>query len=178
MNSFAPVFIPVNRRKMVLMTIIYGSLGLLACLLTYYIGAYQSIVSHTVFKVASVIVLAFFAVVAGTFAKNIKNDNAGVEISTKGINDHSSSISPGMISWKEIESIGTAKNLVTSYMLIHVKHPQEIIKKAKNKAVKRLLEQNMTIYKTPVVVNIGSLSTSLSEIESSVDQFYQRFGVK
>jgi hypothetical protein len=178
MNSFSPLFIPVNRRKMVIMTIVYGLLGLCACLLTYYIGANQSYMSHTVFKVAAVIVFAFFAVVAGTFAKNIKNDAAGVEISSKGINDHSSSISPGMISWKEIKSISTAKNLATSYLLIHVKHPQEIIKKAKNKAVKRLLEQNMTIYKTPVVVNVGSLSTSLKEMESNVDQFYQRFGAK
>ena len=101
------VFIPIDRKKMILMTVLYSVLGIGAFLVTYYLGENQDWVSPTVFKVASIVVLLFFMVLAGTFAKNVKSTIAGLTINRKGIDDQSNSISSGLIYWKDIKGIST-----------------------------------------------------------------------
>lgn len=178
MQSFEAISVPINRRKMIVMTTLYGIAGLAAFLFIYYFGAYQTFTSHTVFKVASVVVLIFFAIVAGTFAKNIKNQQAGFHITAKGIDDQTSSISAGLIPWKEITAILTHKSPSSQFLLILVKHPEKVVNSGKNGAVKRVLEQNLKIYKTPIVVNAGALTMSLTELEQETNRYFERFGTK
>lgn len=168
------IFIPINRPRMIAMTVLYGVLGFFCFLVTYYLGEAQDWVNPGIFKFLSVVVLLFFIIVAGTFAKNLKNKSAGLLINFKGIDDQSSSISHGFIFWKDIEKISKLNAGASKYMLVFVKKPQNYIEKAKNSAIKRLLNQNMRLYKTPVVINVGALSTNLDELEKTLGDFSPR----
>ncbi len=172
------VFIPIDRKKMILMTALYSILGIGAFLVTYYLGENQDWVSPTVFKVASIVVLLFFMVLAGTFAKNVKSTIAGLTINRKGIDDQSNSISSGLIHWKDIKGISKVKTPATKYILVMVKKPQKYIDNAKNSAIKRLLNHNLANYKTPIVINVTALQTSLDDLEKIIAEYSGRFGTK
>ncbi len=172
------VFIPINRKKMIIMTVVYSILGIGAFLVTFYLGESQDWVSPTVFKVASVIVLLFFMVLAGTFAKNVKSAAAGLTINRKGINDQANSISSGLIYWKDIKGISKIKTPSSQYILVMVKKPQKYIENAKNNAIKRLLNHNLANYKTPIVINVTALQTNLDELEGIIAEYSGRFGTK
>ncbi|MDA7804112.1 hypothetical protein N8987_06005 [Crocinitomix sp.] len=168
------LFIPINRTKMILMTVIYAVLGLVSFSIIYYGGMRFPAVSHTVFKIVALIILLFFAVLAGTFAKNVKNKDAGLHISSKGINDESSSISVGLLPWKDIVEISQYKSASAKYILIQVKQHKKYLDAAKNKAILRLLNQNVALYKTPIVINVGTLKTNLDELERQLNTYLKK----
>lgn len=162
------VFIPINRTKMILLTVGYGLAGIIAFCIIYYGGMQFESISHTIFKIIALVVLLFFAVVAGTFAKNIRNQSAGLQIDRKGITDSSSSISFGLIPWKDIVSINKYKSPSAKYMVIKVKKEKKYLEAAKNGAIRKLLDQNLAQFKTPVVINVGILKTNLTELEAII----------
>ena len=170
------IFIPINRKRMVVMTVFYILCGIGGLLVVYYLGENQDWISSTVFKVLSVIVFLFFIIVAGTFGKNLKNKSAGLKIDYSGIDDLSSSISHGFIKWADIKEISKVKTVSSNLLLVSVKKPQKYIDKAKNSAIKRLLNQNVALYKTPVVINVGVLTVSLTELEKLIMDYSGRFG--
>ena len=172
------VFIAIDRKKMVLMTILYSALGIGSFLVVYYLGENQDWMNPTVFKVLSVIVLLFFMVLAGTFAKNVKSSIAGLTINRKGIDDRSNAISSGLIHWKDIKGISKVKTPSAKYILVMVKKPQKYIDNAKNNAIKRLLNHNLSNYKTPIVINVTALQTNLDELEKIIAAYSGRFGIK
>lgn len=170
------VFIPIDRKKMILMTVIYSLAGIVGLLIVYYLGENQDWVSPTIFKVISVIVFLFFIVVAGSYGKNIKNSAAGLTINLTGIDDQSSSISHGLIKWKDVTGISKVKTASSKLLVISVKKPKKYLDNAKNSAVKRVLNQNISQYKTPIVINVGILDTSLEELEILLKSHSGKFG--
>jgi len=164
-------FIPVDRKKMILMTVLYAVLGIGAFLVTYYLGENQDWVSPGIFKFLSVVVLLFFIIVAGSFAKNVKQKTAGLTINYSGLDDQSNSISIGEVKWKDVTGIAKVSTPSAKYILLTVKKPQKFIDNAKNGAIKRLLNQNMTLYKTPVVINASILQISLEELEAELIKY-------
>lgn len=161
-------FIPINRTKMILLTVLYGLAGLIGFSMFYYGGFAFETVPHGVFKGLSLVVLLFFAVVAGTFAKRVKNSDAGLEINSKGITDTSSSISLSLIPWKDITKIETYRSASAKYILVHVKQPNKYLEGAKNSAIRKLLAQNVQQFKTPVVINAGILKTDLNDLSGKL----------
>jgi TctA family transporter len=170
------IFIPVNRKKMILMTVLYAVLGLLVFMAVYLVGQNQNWISPTIFTVISFAFLLFFLVVSGTYARYIKLETAGLSISQVGIDDQSSSINFGLVKWQEILGVTTHSTASSKLLIVRVKKPNKYIEGAKNAAIKRLLNQNLTIYKTPVVINVNVLSTNLAELMEQINRHRGKFG--
>jgi len=174
------IFIAVNRKKMISMTILYGLIGLVAFLGLYYFGEglkdALGKVGTTIFKTLAVIVLVVFIVVAGSYGKKIKDKTAGLKIDRNGITDETSSISVGMVKWKQVKKIEFLKSLTSTSILIHVKKPETFLKEAKNKAVARLLNQNVAIYKTPIVINASVLTSDVKSLTEVLRGSADRYG--
>lgn len=170
------IFIPVNRKKMIFMTVLYAVLGLLVFMAVYLVGQEQNWMSPTIFTVISFAFLVFFLVVSGTFARYIRLETAGLSISQVGIDDQSSSINFGLIKWQEILGVTTHSTVSSKLLIVKVKKPNKYIEGAKNSAIKRLLNQNLTIYKTPVVINVNVLSTNLAELMEQINRHGGKFG--
>jgi hypothetical protein len=163
---------------MFLMSFFYFLLGLAVFLIVYYLGQQQKWFNEQLVNVFAVILFFFFLVVSGTYFKNLKNKDAGLLIGKDGLHDKLSSISVGFIPWKEITKIEKLKTGVTQIILIHVIKPQKYIDGAKNGAIKRLLNQNLTLHKTPICLHVGALKNSSGEVENLLKEHYQRFGRK
>lgn len=172
------IFIPINRKRMLFMTILYSILGLGAFLTVYYLGENQEWLSPTVFKVASVVILFFFMVVAGTFAKNLRNKSAGVLINKSGIEDNTSSIAMGLIKWGDITEISVEKKAMSNQLLIQIKKPKKYIEKAPNSAVKRLLSNNLANYGTPAIIDLSILDKKAGDMEEIIGSYSKRLGKK
>lgn len=172
------IFIPINRRKMLFMTILYGVLGLGAFLIVYYLGENQEWLNTTVFKVISLVILFFFMVVAGTFAKNLRSKSAGVLINKSGIEDNTSSIAIGLIKWGDITEISVEKKNLSNQLLIHIKKPKKYIEKAPNSAVKRLLSNNLANYGTPAIIDLNILDRKVGDVEKLIGSYSKRLGKK
>lgn len=174
------LFIAVNRRKMLMLTLMYGAIGLIAFLGLYYFGEglkhELGKIGTTIFKALSVIALVIFVVVASSYGKKIKDKSAGLGINRDGITDETTSIAIGLVKWKEIKEIVFLKSLTSTSILIHVKKPDLYLKQAKNKAVARLLSQNLTIYKTPIVINASILDVGLEKLTTELTESANRYG--
>jgi hypothetical protein len=171
------IFIPVNRKKMMFMTILYAVLGVIVFMAVYLVGQDQNWMNPTIFTVISFAFLLFFLVVSGTFARYIKSETAGLSISQIGIEDKSSSISFGLIKWQEIVAISSHSTVSSKLLIVKVKKPAKIVEGAKNAAIKRLLNQNLSVYKTPVVINVNVLSTNLAELMEHINRHAVKFGI-
>lgn len=165
------IFIPLNRKKMMLRAILYFIGGAVAFASIYYGGAALSFMNPTVTKVLSVLFFGFFAVVGATLLKNAQNKKAGLYINHKGVDDQTTNIGLGIIPWKSISSVTYRKEGSKTKMLIMVNSPEKIIDNAMNKAVKRLLEKNVEDYRTPVVIDLSLLLMGEEEVTEALHNF-------
>ncbi len=162
------LFVPIQRRKLILQGSLFFGIGLVLFLLIYYLGKSQDFASETVFNLFAVLMFLFFLIIAGTYWKNMKNKEAGVELSKQGIDDQSSSISVGLVKWQNVIGVEQVKSVTANYLVIKLKNPNKIIENAPNKAVERLLLQNMRIYQTPLVINVSTLDSDFKTFEGNV----------
>ena len=169
------VFIGLNRRKLRTFTIIYGALALIGLLSFFWIAEHQIMLSPLFFQIAGVVWVIFFAIVAGTFLKRLNDPEAGIFLNATGITDRSSSIAVGQVSWKQVVTI-ERKSKSSKHLLIQVKGKEAILKSAKNGAVRRLMEQNVRLYNTPVVLDGGVLNCNFNELEKQVTIFFEKYG--
>ncbi len=174
------IFVPVNRKKMLTLTVAYGIIGIIVFLAFYYFGEglkdTLGKVGQTIFKTLAVILLIVFLVVAGSYGKKIKDKTAGISVNRNGITDQTTAIAIGEIKWKEVVGVEFQKSLTSTSLLIYVKNPDKILEQAPNKAVRRLLDRNQMIYKTPVVINSGVLVVDTNELKAQIAEYAQRFG--
>lgn len=171
-------YIPLNRKKMMFKAILYFLAGIVIFSFVYYGGEEQTYISTTVTKVLSVVLFGFFAVVGATLLKNARDQNAGLYISFKGINDQTTNIGIGLILWKEIKAVEFKQEGSSYKLLFFVKKPEKVIEGAMNNAVKRLLERNREDYRTPVVVDLSILLTNNQEIKAALATYAKQLEIR
>ncbi|MBL7900140.1 MAG: hypothetical protein JNJ99_16515 [Crocinitomicaceae bacterium] len=165
------IHIPINKFRLKLTGLVYAIIAL-AVFLGFFLMAEKS--SETISLVLKITggVIAVVLLFTGASALKLLNDkSAGIWIDANGITDKSSSISVGLINWKIISSLESNKK--EKMMLIHVKKNDDILKSASNKAIRQLLERNIAIYKTPVILEIKYLKCSFEDLENALNQFYK-----
>jgi len=167
--------IGLNRRKLMINVGLSAVIGFASLIGLFWVADHQEALSPVFYKTLGGIVFGFCVIVGGTHSRRLARKNSGLTLSKEGLDDQSSAISVGLIRWRDMVEIKSAKTVTSQLLLIEVKKPEQVIKSAKNKAIKRLMQQNMSLYKTPIVINAKILSCSYEELEESVSEFYNRF---
>ncbi len=124
-----------------------------------------------VLKISGGVVAAVLLFTGASALKLLNDKSAGIWIDANGIADKSSSISVGLVAWKMISSIEPRSK--EKMILVHVKKNEDILKSASNKAIRQLLERNIAIYKTPVILETKYLKCSFEDLENAIKQFYK-----
>ncbi|WP_027421154.1 STM3941 family protein [Crocinitomix catalasitica] len=163
----------INKNRVLRQIVIYISLGLLSIIGFFYIAETQDYFSPLIFKTIGFILFAIFGVVAGTFINQYRTENAGIQFDKNGISDLTSSISVGLIPWKSITGFTW---LDDKTVLVLVKNPEVFIEEAKNGAIKKLLEQNLKLNKTPILINWGALEQYEGGFEAICTAYYSKYG--
>ena len=155
--------------------VLYAGAGLISLLVFYYLGEYQSFISENIFKGIGLVVFLFFVIIAGTFAKHLKSNEAGLMLTHDGLFDNTSTISVGLIPWKDITSF---EQLPGKELKVNVRNAEKYLTQAKNSAVRRLLEQNINLYQTPIIIKWSSLALNNMNIKEQCEVFHGRYGKK
>lgn len=176
--SAQEIHIGLNRRRLIVNVAVSAVLGFAALIGLFWIADHQEAISPVFYKTIGGIVFGFCVIIGGTHSKRLAKKNAGLTLTKEGLLDQSSSIAVGLVRWKDMKSIQSAKTPTSKLLLIEVKRPDDVVKNAKNKAIKRLMQQNVRLYKTPIVINAKILDASFEELELGVSEYYNRFAKK
>jgi hypothetical protein len=176
MTNQAEIHIPINRTRLIITGIFYGILTILI-LVGFFLLAEEL---RDGWKLALRItggVLATLVILTGSGAiKLLQNKNAGLHITSHGIEDLSSAIGVGKVEWKNIIDIEIRRP--EKIVLVLIKKSDDILKSASNKAIRQLLEKNISIYKTPIVLESKYLQCSFEEMGVKLEEAFKKFGSK
>lgn len=152
MNS--EIKIPLNKLKIGLLTLC--SIGFVY--VCYFI----------LWNIMGIIGILFFGATGIYGLSKLFDFKTGLKIDSKGITDNTNATSIGLIEWKDITGIRTEQVVSTKFLLIDVNNPEKYIKKAKNRAQKKLMKANMSQYYTPITITSNSLNYNFKRLENLV----------
>lgn len=176
MTNQAEIHIPINRTRLIITGIFYGVLTILTLVGFFLLAEELSDGWKLALRITGG-VLATLIILTGSGAiKLLQNKNAGLHITAQGIEDLSSAIGVGMVEWKNISDIEirTAEKII----LVLIKKSDDTLKSASNKAIRQLLEKNIAMYKTPVVLESKYLQCSFEEMGAKLEEGFKKFGSK
>ena len=111
------------------------------------------------------IAICVFTIIRAAQKMKVKNDpSSGLTFSKEGLLDKSSDIGVGLIQWKDIIGLDKEESVGARLIILKVKRHNHYLSQAKNSAVKRLLDQNIRKFETPVVIDTKYLEGSFEEI--------------
>lgn len=176
MTKTNSIHIGINRKRLKLVGVGYGIAVIFIFCGFYFISTKLEGNWATAIKVIGGIMSVFFGVTGLSAVRLLNDKNAGIIIDEHGILDQSTSISSGLIGWKSISDLEA--NAKEKMILVKVKKPDDFIKNAKNRAIKQLLQRNLAIYKTPVVIESNYLNCSFDELQTTLETQFKKFAHK
>lgn len=171
------ILIPISKAKIKTLVAVHFIIAIVSAGGLYYFSKKQD-ENQLAFQIAAIVMGLIFLIIASTHARKLKERNAGILMDVNGIHDNTSAIGVGLVDWKDIKDISRPANQKDKTVVVQVKNPDKYIKTAKNGAVKRLLEQNIKLYDSPIVLNAKFLSLSFEELEEALINGFERFGKK
>jgi len=159
------VFIGLNRGKAKRTSILMGILAIGSLIVFWWLADVQKFTEPWVFKLIGGVLAGIFVLTGGAAAKKLTEKNAGILIDENGVTDATSSIAIGLIKWADIKEISSD---ASGMLILNVRKPESYIKNASNSAIKRLLEHNKKMYKTPVVIDTSYVEYTIEEVETQI----------
>lgn len=168
MNKDAEIHISMNRLRIKMAVLVYVLMAILAFGFTYYIATdFLNGGGQTALKLAGGCISLFILLTGLSAAKMLQKKRTGIHLMKGGIEDWSTSLSLGFIEWSEIRDIQFRPE--EKMILVMVKKPQEILKRAGNRAIRQLLERNIKDYETPVVIETKYLDASFEVVKEKIE---------
>ncbi|UKN01662.1 hypothetical protein K6119_18220 [Paracrocinitomix mangrovi] len=165
--------IPVNKKRLTLQMIAFSVIGIVILIVCFGLGESMKNVEW-VWKGAGIVACLLAVVAAGAKARLRFDPKAGLRIDAEGIHDYTSDIGVGLVKWKDIKDIDIDMSLHLDMLIVMVKNESDIVHHAKNKAIERLLKQNIQQFKTPVVIEIKQLDCTTEELIEVIDKRLKR----
>lgn len=166
------ITIYIKERKLYIYTLV--SLGIVALsanmLLSTQSPAFN--MNVTLVKIASLITLAFFAMIFFVCMKMLIKGREGFLAGPKGIYDNSSVLSFGFIAWDDIDFIRVKKSEKILYLIIGLK---DIEKFKEDLTLSKIIEINMKLCNYPVAINSQNLRCNIYELEKTLKNMYEDF---
>jgi hypothetical protein len=89
--------------------------------------------------------------------KKLFDKKPGLIIDSNGITDNTGALSIGFIEWNDIAEVGKKVVSSQSFIVIHIKNPEEYIKNTKNIIQKLYFKLNLKLYQTPFFITTNTL---------------------
>ncbi|GAE66950.1 hypothetical protein CIN01S_22_00050 [Chryseobacterium indologenes NBRC 14944] len=130
--------------------------------------------SETFISLAGILAILFAVLCLSILIKNFFNRSFNLVIDKKGINDNSSFAGVGMILWEDIVSIKKTTVFSTKFLLIEVKNPDKYIR-VDSKLKKRILENNLRTYGTPIAISANTLAFNFDKLEEVILKSFNEY---
>jgi hypothetical protein len=133
----------------------------------------QSSVNPAYMRLIAITGIVLFGAGAIYELKQLFDKKPGLVINKDGIWDNTSAISGCFILWTDIEKLEILKDKSNQYLLIHVKNPEEYIKKGSNGYKRFMLKMNNKTYGTPLSISSSSLQIKFDDLVTMINSRYQ-----
>lgn len=118
--------------------------------------------------------VVFFGAISIFGSKKLFDRTPGLIVDDKGITDNSSGVCVGLIEWKDIAGISKYEVMSTTFLLIHVYHPEKYLAKA-NKTKARVMKANMKMTGTPLTISSTAMQCDFTELTKSVTDAFEEY---
>lgn len=108
--------------------------------------------------------IAFFGACAVIAFFKLLDNSPGLVVDGTGINDNSSGVSVGLITWDDITGLTVRQVYKQQYITILVKNPEEYISRCKNAFKRRAIKLNYQMYGSPINITSTTLKCSFDEL--------------
>ena len=169
--SHATEYIPIHKTRLRLIGVLYAVVALIVFLGLFMMAEQLSGNWVITLKITGGIIAALLVLTGAGAVKLLNDKNAGLHLNSHGFNDHSTAIGVGQVSWKNVAALQPDEK--GKHICVMLKNPQDVIKAAQNKAIRQLLERNLALYKTPVILESKYLACSFAELTEKLNHWYK-----
>ncbi|MCF8237888.1 MAG: DUF4175 domain-containing protein [Saprospiraceae bacterium] len=156
--------IPLNRKKFLLRGGLFTALALAGVWLLLSYAPVQTFLTPWVVQVIAGVLVFVFGILAMNDLQKGMGNPIGLVITPEGIIDHSSNLGVGLIRWKEIRQLRIDTSRSNKHILVEVAKPKDLQKKARNPLQQNLMNTNLKLYGTPIVIQTDYLTIPTTEL--------------
>ena len=178
--SEQPIVIQLSKTKLTLLllgSLIFVVIGILFVTNPDEYTSFRMRNSSIIF-IAGFAGIIFFGLSFLFISKKLTDNSPGLIISSEGILDNSSVISPTQIKWLEIEDISVKEIYGQKYILLNIKKSTYFISKQKGSFKRWLMTKNYKTYGSPINITSNGLKIShiklLSILKEKLNEERQR----
>ncbi len=151
------VEILINRQKFILRGGLFSILALIGVWLFLSYAHSQTFMTPWVMQLGAAILTFIFGILATNDLQKGLGNPVGLVITPEGFIDHASNLGIGLIRWKDIKRIWVNEELSEETILIELKKPDSLNKKTVNPLQKNLMNTNIKLHGTPIVIQTTHL---------------------
>lgn len=171
------VVIPLNKGRMWIWSIIcvlFIVLGFFFVLTPYDL---RSPLIHNLLaiRVLGFIALILFGYFLGAYIPKLRDKLPGLIIDENGVNDNSTEVSIGEISWDSVMAVYRQSVAPNKFMIIKVKDPEAYIARTSGRMQKNALKGNLKIYGSPIAIPSNTLKCRFKELESLLTNAFEQY---
>lgn len=157
------IVIPLSKTKIALRAGGSVLFVLLGYFLLTTVGAEKTGIWAAFVKGTGVACMLFFGATTVYAVKKMFDKNAGLIIDNQGITDNTHASSIGLIKWEDITEIRMAQVMSSRFLLIYMPNYTAILEKYTG-IRRKIMEQNMKTYGTPVSITTDTLNCQLDDL--------------
>jgi hypothetical protein len=120
--------------------------------------------SELVVYIVGLAAIVFFGMVAFYALRKLPDNKPGMIIDESGITDNSSGVAAGQILWSDINSVSVITVQKQSFILLHVKNPQDYIDRQRGIFKKKMMQMNYKMYGSPLTLSANGLKITFDEL--------------
>lgn len=131
----------------------------------------------------------FFGVVSGLFFlgawkliitawHRTKNKKPGMRINEEGLEDFTSKINEGFISWSEVANLEIKEVVSSKFVVVYLHKPEQYMAQQKDGWRKKQLEDRYANYGSPYCVSTTSLQTNTKALFEVLEEYKSKYEMK
>ncbi len=129
----------------------------------------------TVITVVGYGIMILSALISIVLLKKLNDKKPGLLIDGEGILDNFSGVAAGKIYWKDVRKISTEIVSGQSFIMIHVKNPNDYLRAQKNPIKVSMMELNQRLYQTPLNISANGLKINITDLYESLQQQFEMY---
>lgn len=169
-----PIEIPSSKRNLAFMLLgaaIFVALGIMLLVLP---GGELFDGDRIIIRIVGLVAILFFGGMGYLIARRYRDQRIGLRIDERGITDHSSGVSIGLIEWADIEAIDTARMGTERFLVLRTHQPEKYIERATNGLMRGALRANHRITGSPLNISARALDISFEELHTTLQAAWER----
>ena len=163
----------IHQKKYLLRGGMFALLALAGVWLLLSYAHQQTWLTPWVVQVIAGVMVFIFGVLATNDLQKGLGDPIGLVITPEGFIDHVGNLGLGLVRWKEIRQIRMDAARSGSHILIELIKPDQINKKSRNPLQQNLLQTNLKLYGTPVVIATDHLMMAPADLLRLLEERHQ-----